>query len=188
MEKTPRLATARGFSCGFCRIVAIVIVGILSDTHGRREIAKRAIALLCSRGAQQIVHCGDVGETDILDLLAGDPPAAFVFGNNDLDREALAKYAESIGVTCLKEFGTLTVDDRVIAVTHGDRGSLVRRAIDDPAVSYLLVGHTHVAADTRQRHVRVINPGALYRAARKSVALLNLKTDTLEFVTIESSS
>ena len=50
---------------------------------------------------------------------------------------------------------------------------------------YLLVGHTHVRSDTRQGRIRVINPGALYRASIKTVALLNLATDRLVFIEVK---
>ena len=74
-------------------------VGILSDTHGDADIAHRAVRLLLAQGAGYLIHCGDVGETDVLDALAG-VPSAFVFGNTDFDRTDLANYAQSIGVTC----------------------------------------------------------------------------------------
>src|SRR5690348_8579677 len=65
-------------------IVRRVLLGILSDTHGRRDASKAGIELLRARGAKYLIHCGDVGGEDILDLLAGDdPPSAFVWGNND---------------------------------------------------------------------------------------------------------
>ena len=36
----------------------------------------------------------------------------------------------------------------------------------------------------RQGRVRLINPGALYRAATKTVAVLNTQTDELRFLTV----
>lgn len=158
-------------------------IGILSDTHGRREIALRAAQLLRDRGAEFIIHCGDVGDCNVLDALAGGP-AAFVFGNNDFDHDALREYAKAIDVTCLGEFGALNLGGKRIAVTHGDNGLVMSRITQaDPPYDYLFTGHTHVRHDQRVgKHagaLRWINPGALYRASRKSVALLDLATDTL---------
>jgi predicted phosphodiesterase len=44
---------------------------------------------------------------------------------------------------------------------------------------YLFTGHTHVAHDRYEGKTRLINPGALTRASRFTVALLNLETDEL---------
>ena len=160
-----------------------MLIGILADTHGRFEPARRAVEVLRERGAQFLVHCGDVGGEDILDLLAGEGSgAAFVFGNNDLDRDELARYAKSIGITCLGAFGTLALADRQIAVTHGDHRGYVRQVLDGASHDYLLLGHTHVPRDERAGRLRIINPGALHRAAVKSVALLDVLRDHVEFV------
>jgi predicted phosphodiesterase len=47
-----------------------------------------------------------------------------------------------------------------------------------------MVGHSHVPSEQRSGRVRIINPGALYRAATKTVALLDLARDRLEFLTL----
>lgn len=166
-------------------IVRGVLLGILSDTHGRREAARAGIELLRSRKAEYLIHCGDVGGEPILDLLAGyEPPAAFVWGNNDYDRDDLARYARAIDVNCLDTFGSLTLDGKKVAVTHGDHAAPVRRVLAAQDHDYLLVGHSHVASDQRIGRVRVINPGALYRAPTKTVALLDLAADLLGFLTL----
>jgi predicted phosphodiesterase len=72
-----------------------------------------------------------------------------------------------------------------IAVTHGDHRAVVREMLDGQAHDYLLLGHTHVARDERVGRVRVINPGALHRAAVKSVALLDTSADALVFVELQ---
>src|SRR5689334_21230016 len=146
-----------------------MLLGILSDTHGRLDATKAAIAALQTAGAEYFLHCGDVGGEEILDQLAG-LPAAFVWGNNDYERRELAAYAERIGVRCLNTFGELDLDGKRIAVTHGDDARLVKQLLARQSHDYLLVGHTHVARDQRVGALRVINPGALYRAARKTVA------------------
>jgi len=154
-------------------------IGILSDTHGQREIAIRAADFLRDKGAEFLVHCGDICGFDVLDALAGGP-AAFVFGNNDFDHDELRRYARAIDVTCLGSFGMLELAGKRIAVTHGDDHPLVARLTRaDPPYDYLFTGHTHVRHDQRIGTTRWINPGALYRAARKSVALLDLDNDEL---------
>ena len=161
-------------------------LGILSDTHGRAAIAREAVQKLTAAGATAFVHCGDVGDDQggeaVLDALAG-LDACFVFGNNDWHHDDLRRYAEAIGVVCLDAAGTIEKGGRRIAVTHGDDARLVARlTTPQNAADYLLTGHSHVRHDRRVGAVRWINPGALYRATVKSVAVLDLATDALEWI------
>jgi uncharacterized protein len=157
-----------------------VVLGILSDTHGKADMAKAAVRLLIAQGAQYLIHCGDVGDENVLDQLAGHP-AMFVFGNNDWDRAGLARYAKEIGVVCGDDMGKLSFDGKLIVVTHGDDERLVQRLLDEQRIDYLFVGHTHYRSDHRQGKVRIINPGALYRAREKTVAVLDTASDVVKF-------
>jgi putative phosphoesterase len=161
--------------------VSAVILGILSDTHGRSDMAAAAIKLLLSRGAEYLIHCGDVGSDGVLDQLAGHR-ATFVFGNNDWDRAGLSRYAKDLGVVCGDDHAKLSFDGKLVVVTHGDDSRFVSRVLQEQRVDYLFLGHTHKTMDQRQGKVRVINPGALHRAAEKTVAVLDTQTDVLEFL------
>jgi putative phosphoesterase len=164
-----------------------VRLGILSDTHSQIAITRRAVALLAENGAEYYVHCGDVGDEGVLDVLAG-LPAAFVFGNNDFDHVGMQRYAEAIGIQCLGTGGVLELAGKRVAVTHGDELLTVakyRRV--GSGVDYLLTGHSHVRHDQRIGSVRWINPGALYRAGVKSVATLDLSSDVLQFLTVPTT-
>ncbi len=160
-----------------------MIVGILSDTHGHADIAARAVRILLDHGAEYLVHCGDVGEEDVLDTLAGRP-AMFVFGNNDHDRGPLTAYAAAIGVACGGTHGKLSFNGKLAVVTHGDDSMLVQRLLKDQKIDYLFLGHTHVKLDRREGRIRIINPGALYRASLKTVALLDTVADRVEFLPV----
>ncbi len=161
-----------------------VKIGILSDTHDRYETALTAVRMLQEAGSQYLIHCGDVGGTHMLDTLAG-MPAAFVFGNNDFERDELRNYASLLGIKCLSNFGVLELAGKQIAVTHGDDHRLLARLTrPEQPIDYLLTGHTHLRHDRRVGDVRLINPGALHRAAVKSVATLDLETDQLAFLSL----
>ena len=45
-------------------------IGILSDSHGKTRRLSAAIELLVDRGAEAIVHCGDIGHADDVAILA----------------------------------------------------------------------------------------------------------------------
>ena len=70
-----------------------------------------------------------------------------------------------------------------IAVVHGHLHTDVRRVVA-ARPDYLLFGHSHVPTDEREGALRRINPGALHRAEKYTVALLDLETDALEFVEV----
>jgi putative phosphoesterase len=162
---------------------APMIVGILSDTHGRADMAHAAVRLLIANKAEYLVHCGDVGGTDVLDALAGHP-SMFVFGNNDYDESELKRYAGNIGVTCGGRHGKLTFGNKTGVVTHGDDLRLMNRLIREQQIDYLFLGHTHATQDHREGRIHIINPGALYRASVKTVAVLDTVTDLVRFLTI----
>jgi hypothetical protein len=161
-----------------------VRVGILSDTHDDIGAMAAGMTLLKAAGAEFFVHCGDVGGEQILDLLAG-MPCVFVWGNCDFDRAELARYAADIGVDCRGTFAELEFDGKKIAVTHGDEVRLMRLA-SGGVYHYVLTGHTHRIRDERTSDgVRIINPGALFLAARKTVAILDTKTDELKYLAVD---
>jgi putative phosphoesterase len=160
-----------------------VLIGILGDTHDRADTAAAAIALLRARGAEFFIHCGDVGGEGVLDQLAG-LPAAFVLGNTDWDQDGLARYAQNVGVACHGRFASLELGGKLFAVMHGDDAHLRQRILAEQRHDYLLQGHTHVALDERVGRTRIINPGALQRARRKTVALLETERDLLTFLEV----
>lgn len=154
-------------------------IGILSDTHDQRARTAQAVSLLIAQGADVLIHCGDLTSPEVVYECAG-LPSHFVFGNNDFDQEELRRAMTVVGGTCLELGGTLTLDGRRIAVTHGDSVARIRRlAAEGP--DFLLFGHTHVPSDYREGPTRYINPGALHRAPRWTVAMLDLATDEVRF-------
>jgi putative phosphoesterase len=160
-------------------------IGILSDTHDQVERTSRAVAELIRGGAEALVHCGDLTVPAVV-LECGGLPCYFVFGNNDFDEPGLLRAMARIGGHCLGRGGEVALGGRRVAVTHGDSAHEVRRLLGaDP--DYLLSGHSHRAADERRGATRRINPGALYRATPRTVALLDLGADLLTFLEITAS-
>jgi putative phosphoesterase len=170
-----------------------VILGLLSDTHGRYERTAVAIALLERLGAEAFVHCGDVGGEAVFEQFAGRR-AWFVWGNTDFPSAALERYVESLGLT-LPPVSPLQIeiDGREIAVYHGQERHfhhIIRKIQDHDlaafrkltgGVDYIIHGHTHRASHVRIDHVQLINPGALERARPHTVATLDVAHDALEF-------
>jgi len=157
-----------------------MLVGILSDSHGRHLPVRQAVALFDKLGVAHVIHCGDVGSDEVFDEMVGRP-CTFVWGNMDFPYDGLLAYAQSLGLSIPDEVPVrLDLDGKRFAVFHGHEPGFTA-ALQRLDVDYILHGHTHVACDEKLNGKRIINPGALYRAARKTVATLDTKTDQLIF-------
>jgi len=159
-----------------------MLIGILSDSHGRVDTTRIAVASLTARGAELLVHLGDLGSCEVVDELVG-VNARIVLGNCDWPEAPLLRHARAMDVRVDHPRGHIEIAGRSIAFTHGHLEHLVRQSLDDRA-DYLLLGHTHEARDERIGSTRVINPGALFRTARYTAALLDPVADSLEFIEI----
>lgn len=158
-------------------------LGIISDTHNQRERCAEAIALFQAAGVEALIHCGDFTETEVLEQCAV-LPCSFVLGNNDFNNSHFLKdTAEEVHANFLGWSGVVTLAERTIAVTHGHLTGELRRLLAMQP-DYLLTGHSHVTEDRREGTTRCINPGALHRAREFTVAVLDLATDELTFLTV----
>lgn len=160
-----------------------MLVGILSDTHDRTQRAERAVDRLKSAGAEYLIHCGDFTSAEVVHI-CGVLPFACVLGNCDHDEVAIRNAVEGVGGTYLDRGGSVIVGGKQFAVTHGDDAATFRSLILERP-DYLLFGHTHVALDERDGPTHQINPGALHRAARYTVVLLDTELDATTFLTID---
>jgi len=148
---------------------------------------------LLDQGAELLIHLGDVGTVDVIDALAVNVPgqdrqieAHVVFGNTDWDADELADYARDLGVVVDHPVGRLALPDGELVFCHGHVPADMTRALDEH-VRYLCHGHTHATLDTHQGETRIINPGALFRAADYTVALLDTDADRLRFLPIRAA-
>ena len=132
---------------------------LLGDTHlprfGRR-LPRPLIDGL--RGADAILHAGDVTERFVLDLLAEYASVEAVAGNNDPP-----ELAAELGFTRL-----LTFDGLRLGLTHGhlppgrttpDRAWRAFASIDPP-VDAVCFGHSHIPLVERRDGTWLLNPGS----------------------------
>lgn len=119
-------------------------IGLISDTHG----LLRHEALDALRGADLVIHAGDVGGSEIIEALERLAPVIAVRGNTDNEL-----WAADLPETAIVEAGST-----VIYVLH-DAGKL---DLDPPAAGIQMVvsGHSHKPSLTERRGVLYINPGS----------------------------
>jgi putative phosphoesterase len=159
-------------------------IGIVSDSHGRRLAVSLALAELRERGVTTVLHCGDIDDSETVELFRGFT-AHFVFGNCDIDREGLRSAIREIGGTLHENFGSVEPEGVKIAFLHGDDQRMLRDVERSDYYDFLFYGHTHQAEEHRTGPTRVINPGALHRARPKTFIVLDLDSRAAETVTVE---
>ncbi|MBS3733422.1 MAG: metallophosphoesterase family protein [Phycisphaerae bacterium] len=142
-------------------------VALVSDSHGDVRRLRRALDALVARGAEAVVHCGDVGSVECVAALGDAAPTALaVAGNMDRRVDQLAAAAERAGVTFSTRHVELDIGGGAetpsgLVATHGDDARLLAELIRGEQFAYVCHGHTHRRRDERFGAVRVINPGAL---------------------------
>ncbi|NAZ36252.1 metallophosphoesterase family protein [Rubellimicrobium sp. CFH 75288] len=116
-------------------------LGLIADTHGL--LRPEAVALL--RGADAILHAGDVGEPSVLEGLRALAPVWAVRGNVERTGEAGA------------------LPGRVVLRGAGVTVGMVHREADLPdgaGWDVAVVGHSHRPEVGRRGAMLLVNPGA----------------------------
>lgn len=158
----------------------MTLLGLVSDTHDNLALARQAAAFLRDRGPDLVLHLGDICTASTVALFA-DLPVRFLRGNNDVD-EDLPSALAAAGVPPLADEWTDEVAGLSIAATHGHRAHLVHRHLGQ--ADLLLHGHTHRRRAERLGKTLVVNPGALHRCARKTLALVHLPEARVEYLEV----
>jgi uncharacterized protein len=160
-------------------------IGVVSDTHDRLAITSAAIRLLCGRGAELILHCGDIVSPETVRLFT-DVPTHFVFGNWDKDRSGLLAAITDVGGRWHDDYGWLELAGKSVAWLHGHVEGQRAELEQNGAFDYVFYGHSHKAEGHWTKKTLVLNPGALHRARPKTVALVDLATGEWEALTVEA--
>jgi len=120
------------------------IIGVISDTHG----LVRPEALSALKGAELIIHGGDIGKPEVLESLRSIAPVCAIRGNNDSD--AWAKKLPDIlklQINFVKIYVIHDVNELAI-----DAGAAAIRAV--------ISGHSHQPSVVKRDAVLFINPGS----------------------------
>jgi hypothetical protein len=157
-----------------------MIIGVMSDSHGKSHQVKKAIEIFDRENATTIIHCGDIGGIDVFDEMVGRD-AHFVWGNTDYPDQATFAYLNSVELAPPTAIPLrLELGGKSIEVFHGHEPEF-NAALRSPQSDYILHGHTHIARDERIANCRIVNPGALHRAREYTVATIDLERDEVTF-------
>lgn len=147
-------------------------IAVLSDTHAPRfwkgcppRVADRL------RGADLILHAGDVCTAAVLDELSGYAPVHAVLGNNDGPDVAAWGAPDTL---------ELELAGVRVAMIHdaGPAAGRVRRMRRRfPESDLVVYGHSHIPMDVTEDGLRIFNPGSptdKRRQPRGTLGLLEL--------------
>jgi hypothetical protein len=119
-------------------------IGVISDTHGML----RPEALDALRGSDHIIHAGDIGAAEIIDVLSKVAPVTAIRGNIDVDT-----WSQCLPITNVADVGGI-----LLYVLHDLRAlDLNPRTAGFAAV---ISGHSHVPKIEWRDGVLYFNPGS----------------------------
>jgi putative phosphoesterase len=144
-----------------------MIVGVISDTHGRLTAA----AGNALKGVDRILHAGDIDGPEIIKLLADIAPVTAVRGNMDHGR-----WADTLHPTDM-----ISVNGILIYMLH----NLDALDLDPVAAGVRIVisGHTHRAQIKTIHDVLYLNPGSASYGrygSPGSIAIIKLDNNHVE--------
>jgi hypothetical protein len=156
-------------------------LAVVSDTHGHYENAKEAVRQMEALDVNLVLHCGDIGTPDIIDLF-DKWPTHFVFGNCDYDHWPLEQAIQASQQTSHGLYGELNIEGVKIALLHSHDHFKFREVIHSEDFDLVCYGHTHRAEQHKLGRTTVLNPGALFRANPHSFAIVDLPSLQIEQV------
>ena len=148
-------------------------IGIISDTHGRVQWTRSALAVFEAEYVERVIHCGDIGSISVIELF-GRWETHFVFGNVDHEQRAMSTAIEAAGHVCHGRYGEVQWAGQRIAFLHGDDFRRHLSAIASEEFDLVCSGHTHARSLQTIGTTRVLNPGAIDRVNVASVAIVDL--------------
>ena len=150
---------------------------MLSDTHApRRWRGCPAPVAEHLRGADLILHAGDVCTADVLDELAGFAPVRAVLGNND---------GPDVAAWGAPETASFELDGLPVAMVHDAgpaAGRVARMRRRFPDARLVVFGHSHIPLDETGDGVRIFNPGSptdRRRQPRGTIGILRIEDGEL---------
>jgi uncharacterized protein len=128
---------------------------VLSDTHAPRRWKSCPPAVAAQlRGADLILHAGDVCTAAVLDELVQYAPVTAVVGNND---------GPDVAAWGAAETASLMPEGLRIAMIHDSgpaAGRLPRMRVRFPEADLVVFGHSHIPFDVAGEDLRIFNPGS----------------------------
>ena len=134
-------------------------IGIITDTHDRLALLKKAIAVFVEHHVDCVLHAGDITSPSSAQALAEIDHVKFiaVFGNCDCDKSALESVVSSHKGEIHRGIYKGNIQEKKLLMAHDPR------SLGDMPITgdfdLIVYGHTHVQDIHRQGDTLIINPG-----------------------------
>lgn len=158
-------------------------LGFIADTHDARERFLAALEILEDRGAEALLHAGDLTSHRMLDLLDGWR-VWLARGNGDWSEQIQAAIEATDSEVHYAEQHAIERDGTSIGLVHGEYDGHLEAMIRQGGYDLVVHGHSHEFRDERIGSVRVVNPGALHRTPTPSVCVYDTDHDELERIEV----
>ena len=128
---------------------------MLADTHAPRRWKSCPPGVAAQlRGADLILHAGDVCTADVLDELSAYAPVRAVLGNNDRPDVAGWGAAETL------QFDLCGLRIAMVHDAGPSAGRPARLRRRFPGAGLVVFGHSHIPLDHTEAGQRIFNPGS----------------------------
>ncbi len=125
-------------------------IAVISDSHSKVALTKEAIDFLKDKGAQYLIHAGDLGPEDNLKLLKESGlPYVCVFGNNDY---ALLEVANNYNIH--KEPYKFKIKETSFSLMH-------MPYYMNSQTNVVISGHKHIFETGYKNGTLFLNPGEI---------------------------
>ncbi|MHC4241033.1 MAG: YfcE family phosphodiesterase [Planctomycetota bacterium] len=151
-------------------------IGIITDTHDKQALLKKAIEVFAEHHVDCILHAGDITSPSSVQALAEIDHVKLigVFGNCDCDKSALESIVSSYEGEIHRGVYKGNIGPKKLLMAHDPR------SLGDMPITgdfdLIVYGHTHIQDIHRQGNTLIINPG-------QSWAVI-LDIDSMDYETI----
>jgi putative phosphoesterase len=157
----------------------------MSDSHDHLENVDKAVILANGKGADMLLHCGDICSPFVMDRLAPfEGPVHVVFGNNDGDHLTIGRIAERFSnITVHHHTGIIETEKGLVAFTHYPEHGKGLAATGNYAAVFS--GHTHIRMKETVNNTPHVNPGEIMGLLeRPGFVIFDLESGEMETVEI----
>jgi hypothetical protein len=162
-----------------------MLLGMMSDSHDNVQGVKDALKIFSHRGIKLVLHAGDmIGSGNCYTFEGCGMDIKLVYGNNDGDREGLAREFAKVGGEYLGDFGVIEVEGLKIAMLHGTDEPVVQALVKSEIYDVVVRGHNHQACVERHGKTLLVNPGEIWGhfTGLRSIAILDTSSMEVEIV------
>ncbi len=139
-----------------------MLIAILSDSHDHIVHLDRAVTIANSKGAQLLIHCGDLISPFMLPYLERfSGQVHFIYGNNVGDQHLISSRCkeENTNINHHGTTGKITVENIRIGFNHYPE--LARGLAQSGNYDLVCCGHNHLCSIERIDKCFLLNPGDL---------------------------